>query len=269
MAGGPAVIPAFVAYLECQSLASGVNLAITTLIMLTIAFRSNALASLSFVSKMPLLSAAVFFLMCAYHYFPDPMTGTEASIRRLLVVSWCLDVVGRSLLLWFTSARLRAVSVQNNPWILRVTITLQLLQICGVSLAIYASAEPSVAFMSKRYKDLVTFYPALDLGTTALDVMVLLRLWSLRRQVIKSNANFLNVRAYWRAVACVLVMIALPVTSMVLVYLQLDPTAALYVLLLSFRVLYTDLFSAALTDSLLEKFTIRAAASASSQVSRA
>nr|KAJ3421815.1 hypothetical protein HK105_002206 [Polyrhizophydium stewartii] len=200
MAGGPAVIPAFVAVLECQSLSSDICLAIATLIVLTIAFRSNALVSLPPVSKMPLLAAVGAF-------------------------------------------------------------------ICGVSLAIYASAEPSIAFMSDRYKELVVTYPVLDLGTTALDEMVLVQLRTLQRIAVACNINMIDMRAYRRAVACVLVMIALPVASIVLVYLKLDPSAAVYVILLSFRILVTDLFSAALRDSLLEKVRDAATTSTSARAS--
>ncbi|KAL2911560.1 hypothetical protein HK105_208959 [Polyrhizophydium stewartii] len=247
MAGGPAVIPAFVAVLECQSLSSDICLAIATLIVLTIAFRSNALVSLPPVSKMPLLAAVGAFVACLYPLYLDPLKGTEAGTRRQLVVSWCLDAAARALLLWFTSLRLQAI--------------------CGVSLAIYASAEPSIAFMSDRYKELVVTYPVLDLGTTALDEMVLVQLRTLQRIAVACNINMIDMRAYRRAVACVLVMIALPVASIVLVYLKLDPSAAVYVILLSFRILVTDLFSAALRDSLLEKVRDAATTSTSARAS--
>nr|KAJ3421816.1 hypothetical protein HK105_002207 [Polyrhizophydium stewartii] len=231
-------------------------------VVLIIIFRSNALETTTIVNKMPLAAALIVFLINAISFAAMTVQYELDQFRLISTTNWSLDVIARSILLWFTSARLRAVW-PRNVWILRATVALQLLQIGAVSLAIFASLSRSIILMSPEYLKFVTAYLLLDLATLALDFAALVRLWSLRQIAIQSNMASVNMSAYRRAVTCVLLMIALPILATALVSYNVTGSWAYYAMLLAFRILVTDLFSSALRDSLFEKIATKKTTTAS------
>ncbi|KAL2911777.1 hypothetical protein HK105_208710 [Polyrhizophydium stewartii] len=226
------------------------------LALITLVFRSPGLKSRALVAKMPLIASLLWFATTLLVFHLESSVTDLRSRYTMFYLIWSIDFAARSVLLWFTSARLRAVW-QEARWIRILVVVLQLFLVAAVLIVIYASSPISGApYQSQKYFDLIASYLVLDVSITVLDVIVFFRLWFLNTCVAQLNVVMVKPEFLYKALACVCVMISVPVITTVLILIGRDTLWTFYYVLYSFRTVITDLFSSAMRDSLVEQMSL-------------
>ncbi|KAL2918651.1 hypothetical protein HK105_201485 [Polyrhizophydium stewartii] len=209
----------------------GNNLALTATIFgpVCILVSSRHLYSKSLVAKLPF-----------------PIAATVLGGYVLNSMAWLFDVATRSILIWFTYFRLAAVwhefkGLKYVAWLM------QALQLVALGLAMYAQLPNSPVPAS---------YLIMDIFTSTMDVMLLARLAIMRNRAQQTGRTSvvgqIKMIYFYKAVACMLVLISIPIVMTALYTSGNDSGWQFYVVLFSFRIILTDMFSNAMRDSLIE-----------------
>ncbi|KAI8910769.1 hypothetical protein BC831DRAFT_517611 [Entophlyctis helioformis] len=144
-------------------------------------------------------------------------------------VSWLADYATRCIVLWFTI----------GPF--------------GYALYVSAPYGP-VATNSIEYINGAVIYAATDLQASVLDCILLARLWHLNNQMRSSalQVELVKPRAFHFTIICLCIIIAVSVLMITVFAIGYDPYWSWYTTFFAFRILFTDIFSNLLRDSLIE-----------------
>ncbi|KAI8919555.1 hypothetical protein BC831DRAFT_481342 [Entophlyctis helioformis] len=235
----------------------------TVLCPLIIALSSRHFYSKRIIGKLPFIAGVIWcsasIIDAAYIRYEDQVSVGGSYF--FVIVPWVLDIVARSVIIYFTYMRLTAVwpSFTALPYIAGV---IEIAQIAALGVVLYADLPNSpLVEASPEYDSLMSIYFAIDIVASAMDVLVLYRLFALKRAAMAakaagSSANLIGDRLrvifFYKATICLMALCAMPIVMTALFATGNDRYFGFNTVLFSFRILLTDVFSNAMRDSLIE-----------------
>ncbi|KAI8920444.1 hypothetical protein BC831DRAFT_479637 [Entophlyctis helioformis] len=209
------------------------------------------------VSKLPLIASFFWFISALFVMIATAKYGTTLGFTEYIWPVFLPDLVSRSALLWFTYLRTMAVWSEAR-WLKILPIIFQAALISGMFFVFWEQRPASILYTKGDITMLnaaVAYYAATDLLISVIDVLLIGRLWVLNRQMTSSlgrKSELVKPLFFYFSIVCMMITTLLSVAMAVLVTTDKDPYFGYNTLLFAFRILFTDIFSNLMRDSLIE-----------------
>ena len=168
-----------------------------TIVLAVIFFYVNVRSIESSINRLPLLSAITFYTVLVWDYYQALYDKHDLILYEIFtILSWILDFVPRTMLLYYTFHR--TYSVSNYPKLfVALYVLIQVTMLAGLALALYAD-------LAGLQDDtiLYTIYPITD-------IIPIVFHFYLVRIVYRSNRKKLKGKSRWK-------VIWLPVTALLI-----------------------------------------------------
>ncbi|KAI8929723.1 hypothetical protein BC831DRAFT_259170, partial [Entophlyctis helioformis] len=244
-----------------------INSAVTSgMCALSILLSSRHLYAKVAVSKLPLIASVFWFISALFVMIATAKYGSTLGFTEYIWPVFLPDLVSRSALLWFTYLRTMAVW-REARWLKYLPIIFQAALISGMFFVFWEQRPASILYTKGDITMLnaaVAYYAATDLLISVIDILLIGRLWVLNRQMssgLGGKSELVKPLFFYFSIVCMMITTLLSVVMAVLVTTDKDPYFGYNTLLFAFRILFTDIFSNLMRDSLIEARMSKAAKS--------